>query len=347
MVAHARAAHQNKRHGKHQRHTKHFLKVYTPYIPLLIIVVIGLVFSSYWQPRSQRRGVLAYATSMSINDLLQATNQQRLSNGASGLTRSSKLDQAAQAKANDMATRNYWSHNTPEGNPPWVFVDQAGYSYKMAGENLAYGFMTSSDTVAGWMNSPSHRENLLSSAFADVGFGYANSSDYQNSGPETIVVAMYGTALLDPAPSPAPVASIPPSSPATQKVAAAESSAQQQQTQSTPATEPPVSATQQSRQSTDKTQPVTSLAASLKEPATQRVSRLQTLTSDSVPWLASTVSVLGILAAAMFIVRHGLGLHKLLVRGERYVLHHMVFDATIISLIGLCYIVSQTAGFIR
>jgi uncharacterized protein YkwD len=202
MVARSRV-HEHKRHGKHQTHTKHFVKVYYPYLPLLIIVGVGILFNSYWQPRS-RSGVLPYATSMSIGALLAQTNVDRANNGVAGLALNPQLNQAAQAKANDMATRNYWSHNTPDGQAPWVFIDNAGYKYQKAGENLAYGFMTSDDAVAGWMNSPPHRENLLDSSFLDVGFGFANSENYQSSGPETIVVAMYGKALGATAAAPAP-----------------------------------------------------------------------------------------------------------------------------------------------
>ena len=341
MVAHARAARQNKRHGKHQKHTKHYLKVYLPYLPLLVIIVVGLVFSTYWQPRIQSRGVLAYATSMSRSDLLGATNQQRLNNGVGGLTTNGQLEQAAQAKANDMAARDYWSHNTPEGNPPWVFVDQAGYSYKTAGENLAYGFMTSSDSVAGWMNSPSHRENLLNNAFVDVGFGFANVSNYQSNEPQTIVVALYGTPKA--ASVPAPAANTPSTQGASQKVAAAEAPA----TQPKPQSKPQPTTAVEPQQPAHEIQPVTTQTALTKEPPIRRVSRLQTLTNGSLPWLASAVSLLGLLAGALFVLRHGLALRKLFLKGERYVLHHVVFDITIISLIGLCLVVSQTAGFTR
>jgi len=39
-----------------------------------------------------------------------------------------RLDSAAQAKANDMAARSYWSHNTPDGQTPWTFMTAAGYN---------------------------------------------------------------------------------------------------------------------------------------------------------------------------------------------------------------------------
>jgi hypothetical protein len=339
MVAHKRAAHQHKRHGHHQKRTKHFLKVYSPYVPLVLIVMTGLVLSTYWQPKSHH-GVLAYATSMSVSDLLSSTNDQRIANGLAGLSLNGQLDNAAQAKANDMAARNYWSHNTPEGNPPWVFINNAGYQYKAAGENLAYGFTTSSDTVAGWMNSAGHRANILNGTYSEVGFGFANSSDYQNSGPETIVVAMYGAPKVT-APAPAPVTSTP--APAAKATPSTEPALAPPPAQSDnpPAGEKPVK-----KQTPVATQSSPSQSA-VAEPTTQRVSRLQTLTQGSTPWIASMVTLIAIVGAAALVLKHGLALRKAMVKSERYVLHHALFDITIISLIGLCFVISRTAGFIR
>ncbi len=202
-----------KRHGHHQKRNRHFLKVYVPYIPLVLIIATGLYIGNFNRPVQTRGTVLAYSTEMSAGGLLSATNSNRAANGAGALTINAKLTAAAQAKANDMAARNYWSHNTPDGNPPWVFITNAGYSYDQAGENLAYGFPTSSQTIKGWMDSPSHRDNMLNKVFTEVGFGFTNASNYNNDGEETIVVAMYGkpytTSATSPPPSPASPASPP------------------------------------------------------------------------------------------------------------------------------------------
>src|SRR6185436_5689145 len=67
-----------------------------------------------------------------------------------------------------------------------------GYNYSSAGENLAYGYPTSAEAVTGWMNSPGHRANMLNGTFSEVGFGFANSANFNGSGEETVVVAEYG-----------------------------------------------------------------------------------------------------------------------------------------------------------
>jgi len=345
MVAQKRTTrNEHKRHGRHQKQSKHFMRVYAPYMPLLVIVGLGLIFSSVWQPHSPR-GVLAYATSMSRSDLLASTNTQRSSYGQSTLSLNDQLNQAAQAKANDMVARDYWSHNTPDGQAPWVFIENTGYQYQKAGENLAYGFLTSNDAVIGWMNSQAHKENLLDSAFEEVGFGFANSVNFNETGPETVVVAMYGDVLA--ASSPAPAQTAPASSSSTPVVQAAPIKASQAapseaQTVTEPAAEP-VSETPKKSES----QPVTTQHNPIEEQAAKSISKIAALTGGKTAWLASTASMLIVAGLGVLLIKHGLAFKRLISKGERFVLHHALFDITIVGLIGLCVIVTRTAGVVR
>lgn len=187
------------------------MRVYTPYLPLVLIMAANIFFVSHWHHSSGQKNVLSYATSeVTAGNLLTATNQQRATAGVASLGLNSALNQAAQTKATDMVTKNYWSHNTPEGTPPWTFMTNAGYSYSKAGENLAYGYTTSAETISAWYASPGHRENMLDSGFTEVGFGVANSADFNSNGAQTVVVAMYGRPYNTPAPTkaatPAPTA---------------------------------------------------------------------------------------------------------------------------------------------
>ena len=184
------AIHHKKRSGLHHKQSKHYVKPYWPYLPLIAIVGLGFAVNTAWS--SHMHGVLGYATDVSATQLLADTNTQRLSNHESSLNLDSQLTQAAQTKANDMATRNYWSHTAPGGRTPWTFISASGYQFAAAGENLAYGFNSSNAIMNGWMNSPEHRTNVLNKVFTQVGFGIANAPNFQGHGPETIVVAMYG-----------------------------------------------------------------------------------------------------------------------------------------------------------
>lgn len=190
VVRRDKRSHSNLR-PKH-KHTKQYLKHYWPYLPLVTLVLVGLWMFRPVLFKTSNKSVLAVSTNVSSSGLLSATNKQRAANKAPALHINDKLNAAAQAKAQDMVNRNYWSHNTPDGSPPWSFIINSGYQYQKAGENLAYGFITSDDAITGWMNSPSHRENLLDKDFVDVGFGTANSPDFNHTGPSTVIVAMYG-----------------------------------------------------------------------------------------------------------------------------------------------------------
>lgn len=280
---------------------------------MLMIVLMGFVLNVTW---GAARGVLGYATEMSTTSLLQETNIQRSQNGQSALTVSNLLSKAAQAKADDMVARDYWSHNTPDGKEPWQFISNAGYSYFSAGENLAYGFDTSASAVAGWMNSETHRTNLLNSDYTEVGFGIANSSSYQNNGEETIVVAMYA--------KPQPVAATNPA-----------------QTQNTlPA------AVHQEQTSSNK--PVASnLAPKTVVLQSKEVSRVDLVTNGSAQWAALTVSLLAILALAVFTYKHAKLWHRYLVKGETFFIKHPLFDIVLIAVNVVGVLLTQTSGFIR
>ncbi|MEI8338344.1 MAG: CAP domain-containing protein [bacterium] len=183
-----RLAHHKKIKAHHHEHNKHYLKHYWPYLPMVLVVAFGIFINSLWT----NVGVLGMSTNYSNSALLAATNANRLANSQAELTINNDLTSAAQAKAEDMVKRDYWAHIAPDGKTPWAFINESGYKYKAAGENLAFGFNSSEQAVAGWMNSPSHRENMLKPDYREVGFGIAYSQNFQNKGPETIVVAEYG-----------------------------------------------------------------------------------------------------------------------------------------------------------
>lgn len=166
------------------------MKTYWPYLPMLLVVGLGLMAGNYISHSS--KSVLGYATNLSPAELLIDTNHNRQKFDETNLSLNSQLMNAAQAKAGSMAKLNYWSHNTPSGQPPWLFIKKAGYNYASAGENLAYGFGSSQATLAAWMQSPKHRANILDGQYRDVGFGIANAPNYQGHGSETIIVAEYG-----------------------------------------------------------------------------------------------------------------------------------------------------------
>lgn len=144
--------------------------------------------------------VLGISTDITSEQLLTLVNQKRQENGLSVLSFSPELAAAARNKANDMLLKNYWAHNSPDGKTPWEFLKEAGYNYVYAGENLARGFNTSQDVTNGWMASPSHKANVLSSNYSDVGFAVVTGN---LSGEETVlVVEEFGSRSLAALPEP-------------------------------------------------------------------------------------------------------------------------------------------------
>lgn len=130
-------------------------------------------------------GVLGISNNITLNQLLQMTNQKRAENSVGSLVMNTALASAAQKKADDMFTKNYWAHNGPDGTTPWVFIRGAGYDYLYAGENLARGFTTTQDAIDAWMASPDHRRNMLSKNYQDVGFAVVEG---KLTGEDTILI---------------------------------------------------------------------------------------------------------------------------------------------------------------
>lgn len=121
-------------------------------------------------------------------ELLAYTNEERIKNNLNPLSLNTRLSESALLKCNDMVAKNYWAHEAPSGTKPWSFIDQTGYKYQEAAENLAYGFADTKSIINGWMNSEGHRVNILSDKYSEVGFGICRSDNYINQGKHTIVV---------------------------------------------------------------------------------------------------------------------------------------------------------------
>jgi len=337
------SSHKTKPQGIHKRA---FDKVYWPYIPIVLIISLLLSIGaqsgnllSYMRHPGGR--VLAYADSMNISNLLADTNSQRIANGLPPLSLNQKLDAAAQASADDMAARDYWSHYTPEGNPPWVWVTNQGYSYQKLGQNLAAGFSDEQATIDGWMASPPHRENLLDPTFRQVGFGYANIADYTaaGGGPMTIVVAFYGQPKVLAESTTVPTTS----SPAKKAPPATKTSSAPVKSNTKP------DATAQESEAISKRQPATTAApkAALVPPV--KSSRLQLAIGNStLTGLLTTVSVAAAIAIAiLWSRRHLRAIHRFLVKGERYIIKHPLTDIGMLVIACLLFILSQTAGLIQ
>jgi len=86
---------------------------------------------------------------------------------------SSKLTDAAEAHAHDMARRRFFEHRGSDGSEPKDRVKRAGYLSRLTGENIALGPQSAEEAVDGWLDSPGHCANIMDPRFRDIGVGLA------------------------------------------------------------------------------------------------------------------------------------------------------------------------------
>jgi len=104
-------------------------------------------------------------------------NQERENRGITELSWDTAIVPVARAHAKDMFERGYFSHVSPEGEDVGDRLQEADIRFFVAGENLA---LAPSLAMAhdGLMQSPGHRENILSSDFSKVGIGVIDGGRY-------------------------------------------------------------------------------------------------------------------------------------------------------------------------
>lgn len=187
--------------------------LHAPMLLLFVVAVVALGSFVHFAPLlSDRLGeILGYASDITVDQVVSQVNQQRASAGLAVMSTNPLLMQAAQAKANDMFANQYWSHTSPSGAEPWSFIKSAGYSYRVAGENLARDFAVTDQAVTAWMQSPTHRANILNNRYTETGVAVVNGT--LNGVETTLVVQLFGSPQLAPpqlASAPTPAVSINP-----------------------------------------------------------------------------------------------------------------------------------------
>lgn len=161
---------------------------------LISLLLFSYQLTLYLIPKTGVK-VLGYAVNISVDEVVRLTNDKRVQAGLAPLTVNPELVAAAKSKGADMIARDYWAHVAPDGTEPWKFISDAGYKYRYAGENLARDFSTASSAVEAWMASPSHKENLLSPKYKEIGIAVVEGDLAGTDA--TIIVQMFGTKYAD------------------------------------------------------------------------------------------------------------------------------------------------------
>lgn len=189
-IAHLFFPRQSNNHKAKILHTSSLTLLILIYLLYQLILTILPSFS---------QSILGYASNIPPGEVIRLTNEKRVQAGLAPLEENSVLDQAAQAKGADMLNKGYWAHVAPDGTQPWKFFSDFGYKYRYAGENLARDFSNPSSAVDAWMTSPSHKENLLSPRYQEVGIAVVEGN---LAGVDTtIIVQFFGTRYADTLPA--------------------------------------------------------------------------------------------------------------------------------------------------
>lgn len=115
-------------------------------------------------------------------EVLGLVNRQRTRIGLPPLKFSARLAVIARGHSYDMAMRHYLAHNSPDGVAPADRISGAGIAFRAVGENIyADDDADSADlpqrAMDGWLKSPDHLANIVSSKFTETGVGVAESAD--------------------------------------------------------------------------------------------------------------------------------------------------------------------------
>ena len=174
----------------------------------LIILAAVFLAAKFFLALALPRNNLIFASDLAPDNILKAVNEQRSLRNLAALNVNGKLSFAGQGKADDMQARHYFAHVDPAGHYIWDRIVAAGYSpYIQLGENLAIEFYDTDSLISAWMNSPTHRANILQEGFKDDGlslaFGQSGQGQYHSA-----VVNAFGA--LAPAPRPKKTVAAPP-----------------------------------------------------------------------------------------------------------------------------------------
>ena len=165
-------------------HRPHFLRKESTRNIVGILIFLEII--TFLLPTLAHINITGSMAAVLPSVLANLTNEERQAENLNTLTVNPLLNKAAEMKANDMATKSYFAHTSPEGKTPWYWLSQVGYNYQYAGENLAINFTDSKDVTNTWMASPTHKANIVKGNYTEIGTGIATG---MYEGRETVFVA--------------------------------------------------------------------------------------------------------------------------------------------------------------
>lgn len=135
-------------------------------ILLAVFLVSGFLGGIYYPLGAQ-------AKEINQANVVFLVNQSRAEQNLKPLLINPDLSKIAEDKASDMVKNQYFAHTSPTGVTPWHWFKQNNYAYKYAGENLAINYDDAEEEHTAWMNSPTHKRNILNPNFTEIGIATA------------------------------------------------------------------------------------------------------------------------------------------------------------------------------
>lgn len=130
---------------------------------------------------------------ITAENVVAQMNAYRAEAGLAPLRIDARITKAAEDRMRDMEDAAYWSHESPTGLSPFTWLMARDYTFEAAAENLASGFETVRFLVSSWMESPGHRENIMSPLYEDCGLAIIDGSTTGRATGKSVVV-LFGKA---------------------------------------------------------------------------------------------------------------------------------------------------------
>ena len=152
-------------------------------VPIAIIVILASISLSTTHnnpPLPTTPTVSPMPQVITPSEVASLVNAERQKAGLAPLVEDGRLDASATDKCADMVKLDEHDHDLRDGTTPFTFIQAHVDHYLTAGENLSWNYDSAPAAVAGLMNSPGHRANILNTSYTNVGYAVCNSASYHN-----------------------------------------------------------------------------------------------------------------------------------------------------------------------
>lgn len=177
---------------------KHSLPFNLVLLSILVFIGVSLSYFSFYSTKKSTIGP-TWATGSephTENPLCQSVlteiNLTRAQAHIAPIRPEKTLTRAAAAKLEDMLEHDYFAHINPQTHKKWSdFIRDSGYQYHEIGENLAIGYTSATEIVQAWLDSPTHRKNLLTAEFTDSGMACRYIATKQQENQEFMIIVHF------------------------------------------------------------------------------------------------------------------------------------------------------------